>query len=214
MPIYLREHIHPSGEIGLWDITEDESYFKEELILTDEEQELIADVVERRRKEWMAGRLLLHKMSGREEREIAEKDEHGKPHLMASPYDISLSHSGRFAAVIAAPTLVGIDIQKLVPKIFRIKEKFMTPEDLERLSEETALEQLHVYWGAKEALYKAYGKRKLEFREHIIIYPFDYDVSFGRCRGYVEKGDVHLDFDIHYRLIENYMLVYAIQTKE
>jgi hypothetical protein len=96
MPIYLREHINPTGEIGIWDITEEESYFKEELILTDEEQELISDVVERRRKEWMAGRLLLHKMSGREKREIAEKDEHGKPHLMASPYSFAYEGWNRY----------------------------------------------------------------------------------------------------------------------
>lgn len=214
MPIYLHENIQPEGEIGLWDITETETFFKEELILTDEESEMIGDVVEKRRKEWMAGRLLLHKMTGRGERAITEKDEHGKPHLLCSPYDISLSHSGRFAAVIAAPKLVGIDVQHLVPKLKRIERKFMTEEDLNLLSEEYYLEHLHVYWGAKEALYKAYGKKKLEFREHILLEPFNYNVSFGECRGYVKKDEVQMTFEIHYRLIENYMLVYAVQIEE
>lgn len=214
MPIYLHEHIQLQGEIGLWEIIESEAYFEDELVLTIEEKELLQEVVEKRRKEWMAGRLLLHKMSGREVREIAEKDEYGKPHLNASPYDISLSHSGRFAAVIASEACCGIDIQHLVPKLKKIEKKFMTPEDLARLSEVYYMEQLHVYWGAKEALYKAYGKKKLEFREHIIIEPFEYDVSFGQCRGYVKKDEVHMVFDIRYRLIENYMLVYAIQIKE
>lgn len=213
MPIYLHEHIQPQGEIGLWEIIESEAFFQKELILEDEEKDLLSEIVEKRRKEWMAGRLLLHKMSGREKRGIAEKDEFGKPHLNDSPYDISLSHSGRFAAVIASPKVCGIDIQHLVPKLKKIEKKFMTQEDLNRLSEVYYMEQLHVYWGAKEALYKAYGKRKLEFREHIIIEPFEYDVSFGQCRGYVKKNEVHMDFEIHYRLIENYMLVYAIQIK-
>lgn len=214
MPIYLHEHIQPQGEIGLWEIIESEAYFQEELVLTKDEKTLLDDVVEKRRKEWMAGRLLLHKMSGREEREIAKKDEFGKPHLLDSPYDISLSHSGRFAAVIASSACCGIDIQHLVPKLKKIEKKFMTPEDLGRLSEVYYMEQLHVYWGAKEALYKAYGKRKLEFREHIIIEPFEYDVSFGQCRGYVKKDEVYMTFEIHYRLIENYMLVYAMQIEE
>ena len=90
----------------------------------------------------------------------------------------------------------------------------MTDKDLSLLSKEYYLEQLHVYWGAKEALYKAYGKRKLEFREHIILEPFEYSVSFGQCRGYVKKDAEFLIFDIHYRLIENYMLVYAMQIEE
>lgn len=198
----------------MWDITESETFFKEELVLTNKESEMIGDVVEKRRKEWMAGRLLLHKMSGRETRATMEKDEHGKPHLMSSTYDISLSHSGRFAAVIAAPKIVGIDVQHLVPKLKRIERKFMTIADISLLSKEFYLEHLHVYWGAKEALYKAYGKKKLEFREHILLEPFDYDVSFGQCKGYVKKDAVHMTFGIHYRLIENYMLVYAVQIEE
>ncbi len=214
MPIYLHESIPSQGEIGLWDITEEEAFFRNELDLDDDECDEIRDVVEKRRKEWLAGRLLLHRMSGRSKREKPVKDEFGKPHIRQSEFDISLSHSGRFAAVIAAPCVVGIDIQHLVPKLKRIERKFMTDEDLEGLSKDFYLEHLHVYWGAKEALYKAYGKKKLEFREHILIAPFEYDVSFGTCKGYVVKDETRMVFDIHYRLIENYILVYAMQINE
>ncbi len=204
--------IHPQGEIGLWEINETLSFFQRELLLSVEEELAIEEMFERRKKEWMAGRLLLHKMSGRTERGIPIKDEFGKPHLPQSPYDISLSHSGRFAAAIASPYVVGIDIQKIVQKLKRIENKFMTPTDLASLSEEHYLEHLHVCWGAKEAMYKAYGKKKLEFKEHIIIHPFTFDVSFGQFQGYIKKENVHMTFNLYYKVIENYILVYAVKT--
>ncbi|MGB1217877.1 MAG: 4'-phosphopantetheinyl transferase family protein, partial [Saprospiraceae bacterium] len=188
-------------------------FFKAELSLTKEEKNALVETHPKRQMEWMAGRLLLHKMSGRKTRGECTKDEFGKPFLKDSEYDISLSHSGRFAAVIATPFPCGIDIQKIVPKLKRIENKFMTKADLSTLSTEFYMEHLHVYWGAKEAIYKAYGKKKLEFKEHILLDSFEYDVTFGKCKGYVRKESVRMDFDIHYRKIENYILVYAIEQK-
>ncbi len=222
MPLFLQENILPKGEIAMWEITESEAFFRKNLSISEEEEIKLPKMVERRRKEWLAGRHLLHTISGRDEQMLIEKDEYGKPHLPDSEFDISLSHSGRFAAVVASPLLVGIDIQQLTPKIKRIENKFMTESDSEWMDEVYNLEHLHVCWGAKEALYKAYGKRKLEFREHILLNPFGYNVSFGQFRGYVKKEmeeegkliKVDMTFDIYYRLIENYMLVYAIQNHE
>ncbi len=211
MPLFLHENIEPKGEIGMWDITEGDDFFVSELVLTYSEAKMLEEVIAKRRKEWMAGRLLLHRMSGRKERGLCVKDEYGKPFLENSPFDISLSHSGRFAAVVAAPNACGVDVQRLVEKLRRIEGKFMREEEFACLAQEKYLEHLHVFWGAKEAMYKAYGKKKLEFREHILVEPFEYDVTFGRCKGYVRKADTNMEFDIRYRLIENYMLVYAIE---
>ncbi len=220
MPIYLHESISPEGELGLWDISESVDFFLEKISLNASEEKMLEQVVERRRKEWLAGRYLLYHMSGRGEAPKVEKDGFGKPFIQDSKFDISLSHSGRFAAVIASSKSVGIDIQQFTPKVKRIEHKFMTEEDSEWMSEDCNLEHLHVCWGAKEAMYKAYGKKKLEFREHILLEPFEYDVTFGRFSGYVKKEDVEegvfvdMSFDIFYRVIENYMLVYAIEKNE
>ncbi len=219
MPIYLHEKISQKGEIGLWDIVENEDFFRSKLNISEQEEGSLSQMQLSRRKEWLAGRYLLHQMSGRNAPLDIQKDEFGKPHLPDSEFDISLSHSGRFAAVIASPEVVGIDIQRLDQKVKRIERKFMTQTDLTWISEEFNLEHLHVCWGAKEALYKAYGKKKLEFREHILLEPFEYDVTFGTCLGYVrkefeEKENVDLSFDIYYKMIENYMLVYAIQNEK
>ena len=209
MGLILHQHLDPSGEIGLWRIEESELFFLEQLLLTPEEDHQIAAMKGHRRLEWLAGRWLLHHMSGRTIRAACLKDEYGKPHLEDSSYQISISHSRKIAAVIAAPEPVGIDIQKLVSKISRIEHKFMREEEFASLIPATRLEHLHVYWGAKECLYKAYGRRQLDFREHINIDPFAYDLQSGRCTGKIVKDDFMADYELWYSRLEDYILVYG-----
>ncbi len=209
MPLLTHESIDPVGELGTWHITEPESFFIEKLALLPAEKDYIATLKGRRKLEWLAGRYLLHYMSGRAVRGACIKDEHGKPYLIDSPYQISISHSREMASVIAAPFSVGIDIQKLVAKIERIAHKFMRPCELDSLHPATRLEHLHVYWGAKEALYKAYGRRELDFIKHIRIEPFAYDLNQGFCSGKIQKGDFRAYYQIWYERRADFILVWA-----
>ena len=211
MPLLSHESIAPVGELGIWEITETEDFFIEKLDLFPTEKEYIATLKGRRKLEWLAGRYLLHYMSGRAIRGACIKDEFGKPYLEDSPYQISISHSRELASVIAAPFSIGIDIQKLVGKIERIAHKFMRDNEMESLEEGTRLEHLHVYWGAKEALYKAYGRRELDFKKHIHIEPFAYDLESGFCSGQVLKGDFKARYQIWYERRGDFILVWAIE---
>ncbi|MFK7937106.1 MAG: 4'-phosphopantetheinyl transferase superfamily protein [Saprospiraceae bacterium] len=215
MPLLLHENLPFCGELGLWQIAEEEAYFQQKMPLTVREQtELAAIKGEKRRLEWWSGRYLLHQMSGRSQRGECYKDQFGKPYLDASPFAISISHSHGIAAVVAAPISVGIDIQKKVEKIERIAHKFMRPEETASLEAATRLEQLHVYWGAKEALYKAYGRRQLDFKAHISIEPFELEEYGDTLQGKVQKGDYQSDFQLWYRLLEDYVLVYAMELEQ
>lgn len=211
MPLLSHESITPVGELGIWEITEPEDYFIKELELFPTEKEYIATLKGRRKLEWLAGRYLLHYMSGRAIRGACIKDEFGKPFLKDSQFQISISHSRELASVIAAPFSVGIDIQKLVGKIERIAHKFMRENEMESLEARTRLEHLHVYWGAKEALYKAYGRRQLDFKKHIHIEPFSYDLDNGFCSGQVLKGDFKARYQIWYERRGDFILVWAIE---
>lgn len=212
MPLYSHKHINPKGELGLWEITEPQSYFLRRLKPQGEELAQLEKLTGlSRRLEWMGVRWLLHKMSGRRKRAICLKDEFGKPHLVDSPYEISFSHSRQLVAVIATPVSCGIDIQNITPSIERIAHKFMRESELKSLKKKTRLEHLHVYWGAKEALYKAYGRKKLEFREHILVEPFNYNLKKGTAIGYVKKGDFAAKYALRYEKINNHMLVYCLQ---
>lgn len=197
--------------MGIWRIEEPEQYFLEKINLFPEERAQLEQMTGRRRLEWLAVRWLLHQMSGRAFRSPCLKDEHGKPYLLHSLYDISISHSNELAAVIAAPRAVGIDVQRKVAKIERIAHKYMGADEMDSLKEDIKLEQLHIYWGAKEALYKAYGRRQLDFKNHIFIQPFVQVQQQGQLQGYIEKEDFFQDYRICYRQIEDYILVYALQ---
>ncbi len=213
MAIVLHENIKPSGEIGLWHIEEPEDWFLSRLQLAPDEQRQFGRLRGGRRLEWLAARQLVHCMSGRVVRGPFLKDEYGKPHLAHSPYHISISHSHGLAAAIAAPRPVGIDVQRLTPKLRRMAARFMREEELKAIEgEQASLLSIHIYWGAKEALYKAYGRRSLDFRDNMMLESFTYQDEGGIARGHVAKNtDSPLEFSVHYRRVNEHMLVYVQQ---
>lgn len=216
MPLY-RHDIQPDGtEIGLWHIEEPEGVLREGLSLHPVEQAQLTSIThERRRVEWLAGRRLLHHMSGRAIRGACLKDAFGKPYLYESRFHISLSHSGDFAAVIAGPTPVGIDIQRIVPRIGRIASRFITEHEASVIEPQSATLHQHVYWCAKEALYKAYGRKMLDARRDMRILPRPYAASGATLTGEVRKGDFAAQYAVRYRAFyhDRYMLAWATETK-
>ena len=198
--------------LALWHLTEEEDFFTRQMKLYAIEREELTYLKGHRRIEMLAARWLLHEvMGGGEERIPCLKDEHGKPFLKDFNGFISLSHSKDWIAVQVADKPVGVDIQHITPKIARIMTKFMRQDEIACLDKTHYLEHIHVFWGAKEALYKAYGKKELDFRGHIYMEPFDYDLGNGTCRGTVRKDDFQAAYSLKYEKMGEYMLVYGIE---
>jgi phosphopantetheine--protein transferase-like protein len=210
MPILLKQELADGGELGVWEITEPVQYFADRLDLHPSEAQEVASLNDRKQLEWMASRYLLHLMSGRAVRGACLKDDHGKPYLVDSDYHISMSHSRTMVAVVASPHDVGIDIQVIVEKIGRIAKRFLTPEELDRIEPSDHTEVLHVLWGAKESLYKAYGKRQLDFKQHIWTDSIVYKPHGCQTKGGYSRGNEAKTFDIFAQQINNYILVYAV----
>ena len=209
----LQEKIFPAGEMGLWEIEEPEAFFLEQLRLDANEAEQLAGIRGKKRLEWLAVRQLVHVMTGLDRRMPFLKDAWGKPHLTGSGREVSISHSGHLAAAILAPVPTGIDIQFPVARITRIAPRFLRPEELDSVSPQDEVMHLHVFWGAKESLYKAYGRRGLDFCKHMYITPFAYQPEGGRCHGQVRTDTLVAHYDIHYREEAGAMLVYALETR-
>lgn len=167
-------------------ITADEPTLRTGLPLTDAEcSELSLITHPAQRVEWLASRVAIRNLA--EAQRIVyqglQKDEFGKPSLIGASQQISLSHTGGWAAAVLHRTKpVGIDIEPIREQFRRVVPRVLSASEISHAADDP--NRLAVYWCAKEALYKLYGKRKLTFREHLLIEPFpdNADVVVGHVR--------------------------------
>jgi phosphopantetheinyl transferase len=213
MPLILNREIESQTRLGVWKINEEKEALKEQVELYSFEEEQYASFKsEVRKKQWLSYRVLLKKMLSPDP-VCLEYDAFGKPHLRKTGLYLSISHSGDYSAVITSENRpVGIDIERLRDRIYRIREKFLTKDENQHIGETNRLEKLYVVWGAKESLYKIYGKPDLNFQRDIFIGSFDYLCSEkGWCSAEMKTPDGLGNYDIFYERISDYMLVYALK---
>ncbi len=127
-----------------------------------------------KRKQWLACRIILQHIAGMNVEVFY--NENGKPMAGEAGLFISFSHSGEYAAAMIGDGIpVGIDIEVIKPRIFRVARHFLNKEELDALADESGdPARLYVYWCAKEAIFKLFGKPGTDFRNDITIHPFDY----------------------------------------
>lgn len=213
MPLLLHKKVELDAEVGVWNIEEDEDFFLDHLHLHEVEVAQLNMIKGLRRLEWLAARYLLHFMTGRTVRAICLKDDFGKPYLVDSSYHISMSHTKNRAAIIAGPTSVGIDIQTKVSKIERIAHKFISDDEWSAFPQ-MSIENMHIFWGAKECLYKAYGRKNLNFKSNIIISPIHFDDSAGSFKGEIKVKQFCQKYDLMFEWMEEEIcLVYASHSE-
>ncbi len=208
MALLKHEKIGTDIEVGVWKLEETEEWYLERLNLTVEELSEVNSFLPKKKEEWLASRWLLHEMSGREVRGKVLKDAFGKPHLEDSLWTISLSHSADCAAVLASANVCGVDIQRIEERILRMAPRFMSVEELENVDKTEDVEKIHVYWGAKEALFKLYSEGNVDFRKNLFVKPFEYGES-GSTEAIIDMHDKYIECRIDYEKIEDYILVCA-----
>jgi 4'-phosphopantetheinyl transferase len=208
MPLLLITRPFPDASFGLWQIAESEAFFRMDLPLSiEEETELAKHHNPLRRLEWLAGRWLLHKLTDAPQRLPLAKDAFSKPFFPDNQHlACSLSHSkGTVGAYIVAPPCppirggVGCDIQVLTEKMPGIAHKFLHESEkafVESRPGAEYLDLLHLFWTAKESLYKAYGLKELDFRKNMLVEKIQWDGQNGEGLGKVEKGDFLQEFQL------------------
>ncbi len=202
----------PSTEsiLAVWRVEEGLDFFKSHTTLYKAERRESEGYRSGRLLEWYAGRYLLQQFLPVNNRPPCLKDRYGKPHLLGTHLEISMSHSHDLVAVALAKISCGIDIQLLTGKIRNIRHKFISDTELQSMQNPESLIAMHVYWGAKECIYKAHGKKKLDFRRNMSINPFNTDKQYGQTIGLLSTKTEQAAFKIEWNLIQNkYLLVYA-----
>jgi len=184
----------------------------DESFLYQDEIAIIEQLSPRKRSEWLASRELLYQIAGLPDRVRCLYDDFGKPYLDGSQKHISVSHSELWCAAMISDLSCGVDIQIYSDTVRRIANRFLTPDDLLDIEKaENTIEYLHLLWGAKECLYKAYGKKKLGFREHIFISSLNTET--GQGFGEILYEGIHLSYDIYFRLLPEVAWVFCIERR-
>lgn len=102
------------------------------------------------------------------------RDGFGKPFLRESNAFISLSHTKeQLALIISKSYSPGIDIEDLRPSLRQVATRMLSDIELNYSALKVDTQKALQYcWGAKEAVYKSWGIRKLTFNKHMILKDF------------------------------------------
>jgi phosphopantetheinyl transferase len=205
MPLEKLEYQSTERAWGLWNIREAEG----ELIGQLQKFESIPSNIthEQKRLEFCVGRVLaktlLEKLSVKFEGII--KDEFGKPFFKNNAYQLSLSHSYPYVgALIDRSKSVGIDVEQIKPKLLKIAPRVLHPTELEDAGDN---EIKHcIYWCAKEALIKIYGKKDLVFAENLLIKPFTLQ-NQGNLSGRIIVNNTETTIPLYYEVHNGFTVV-------
>ncbi len=212
MPIVYQKKIDGDTRLAVWKIEEHEEELMASLQLRAHELEVIKGLsAGKRTLHWLSTRVLLRKMLETEDYIDCQLDAHGKPYLVELDWQISLSHSYDYAAVmISRNRKVGIDIELMKHKIKSIKHKFLSDVELAQKQVGDNIQGLYVCWCAKEAIYKWNGRKGLEFRKHIHIQPFKLKEE-GSLKVTVELTEGSQVLEVNYfKMGDGYMLGYVV----
>ncbi len=205
MPLVKMEKTAKQSGWAIWFISET----KEELDSLSPEVCPSEIISEQKKLEWLAGRILIKSLvehSGLEYHGL-RKDEFGKPFLNEHPHSISLTHSFPYVAAQIDPhQSVGIDLEQPKEKLLKVAPRVMADYEIADAGQDIL--KHCVYWCAKEALYKVYGKRGLIFSNHLNIEPFTLQHA-GELKGRIEDNGTEMKVQLYYSIQPDYVLVYT-----
>ena len=208
MPLYKTIRVNDFTKVLIWKIEESLEDLTVGIELTESNQKRV-DAMKSilHQQGFMSIRQLL-KQAGYVDADVFY-DEYGKPYLKDNNY-ISITHSFTFTAIIISKkNPVGIDVEKQRDKIVKIAHKFTPIEEYKTIANHEALvSKLTIVWGAKESLYKIYGKKKLRFLHHIYIEDFSFIDT--KTTGVIKYEGHVSTHNIHFLEFEGFTCVYAL----
>lgn len=174
MALYKVIECKDDVKIGVWSIEETlESLLS--LYPNDIELQKLAEskINKQRLTEKVAVRVLLHRLLP-DLPVVITYESSGKPILNEGEFNISISHTKGFVAVLVAPgnMQVGVDIEPVSERTVRVAKRFMGVDEYNMLMQDNDKTVATVCWSAKEALYKAFGSALADFRKSIRVLPF------------------------------------------
>lgn len=207
MPL-IRLHKMNAFQWGIWQIEETLDDLLECFHTSSYTNEISSFNSSQRQLEYIGARVLLKHLLG-EEKEI-DYYPNGKPFLVDHSYRISISHSGKYVAVIASPTYeVGIDIERYGERIERLSARFMRPDESPTPYRGDLIWSYLLHWSAKEVLFKLLNQQNVDFNRHLRVKPFQV-TDCGVFYAEEMKTDKRKQFDIGYKLHPDFVLTWCV----
>ena len=205
MPLRVEYKNHQDQALHLWHVSESESFFRDRTDINTAKWEEVSAWVSIRRLEWLAGRYLIHKYAGCTSKELII-DQFGKPQIPKTG-EISISHSGAYAAIYVDHAPCGVDIQVYKESVLKLQHKFCTERDLQAFEEYQLMDALHLIWCSKEAVYKAYGEKEVDYKQHIHLTKSNKSIT-----AELTKLAVPIKYDLQVKIIGELYLVSCRQV--
>jgi len=178
--------------IGIWDTQES----LEELLLLSEKIDLSKFETKKRKKEFLAIRLLLKEIHPNQE---ILYNKYGAPEIR-NGNQISISHSKNLVAIASSKHKVGLDIEQISVKPLQLFSKFISKDTCNNLSKEKAT----LIWCCKEAIFKWHQKGNVDFKNDIKLKPFILE-NDGKITA-IFKNKEHI---LYYKKVDTHFLVYV-----
>jgi phosphopantetheinyl transferase len=210
MAIKFIEHME-KGLLGFWEITEAAEQLLEILNPETEELESYQSIRnDLRRKEWLAVRLLLQKMTKVDSKIIY--DPVGKPHLVSTPGHISISHSSNCVVVyLHFEEQPGIDIELITRNVTKAARKFLSADELKdcMVGEQLSNKDVMLRWCAKEAVFKMVPFSDIDFSSQIacIAQPLTSNEGAFSATFTSKEGSLHIP--LYFRCIGDILMVWG-----
>ena len=191
---------------GLWKIDEDEPTLSNMVQSFDQIPEGITH--SQKRLEFFAGRVLAKHLLAQfgENYRGLTKNEFGKPFYLNSTTQLSLSHSYPYVAAIADTSQsVGIDVEQIKAKLLKIAPRVLNPAEFQHAGND--LRKHCIYWCAKEAMLKVYGKKDLVFAQHLLVSPFQIEQTGALSVKIIADG-AETVLPLYYEVLDDVVVVF------
>jgi phosphopantetheinyl transferase len=205
MPIVEDLNLLIKTRVIIWEINESISELSSSIVLSKASLKILeqkkSDI---HKKQFLAVRNILKYISIDQKK--LNYDDFGNPSIGESK--ISITHSGFYVAIILSASDVGIDIEKINDKVLKIKSKFLETE-LNYPKKLTTVSAL-VYWNIKESIYKAIGKKGIDFKKNILVLPLD--MKKNKVKSWYIDDDKIYSFDTRFKISKKYTLAFVIKN--
>ncbi|MFT4661950.1 MAG: 4'-phosphopantetheinyl transferase [Patiriisocius sp.] len=154
------------------------------------------------KKQWLATRLAIRTISNSDP-EITY-DEHGAPWIQIEGWELSISHSAEWIAVLLSKnSMIGIDLQAHNSKITNIVNKFTHQTEYNHWLENESIDYLHALWTIKEAVYKCF-KHSQAFKQIQITSKWPFASALVNCT--VTRENRTYNFMVEHQKIGSFYL--------